>query len=251
MYYVATETREFRFPEELSLLEEINLPTELAVTLLGKTIPVEVTLEALERTHKIEGPNYRWLTDPDGTSWNSYSPMLVSFRDSEGKAWRIPRHWVNGDAPVENHVCYNVTREYVFSEFMVFPTSWDLAEINLPPNKCIMRGGQAYDNFEIKISPNQPVRVSWAGYNPPWRIPRTWRRRRIRLPEADVLIAQGVPPEVSAKFSGQIVTVNYHPGTLCCLPTQYRFRDGCDGPWAVNIADCVIVGYGDTEEKFV
>jgi hypothetical protein len=176
--------------------------------------------------------------------------MQMSFCDAQGKVWRIPRHWITNGLPVEPHISYNVTGEHVFSELMVFPTSWDLAEINLPPRVCRMRGGQPAPGLEVRISPNHPVSVHWTdGFGRPWRIPHSWRRRRIRLPQAEILAAQGVPPDVSAKFGGQIVTVNYHPGTLCCLPTQYRFRDGHDGPWPVRIEDCAIVGYGDKEEN--
>ena len=68
---------------------------------------------------------------------------------------------------------------------------------------------------------------------------------------AEVLAAQDVPPEIAAKFSEQVVTVNYHPGSMCCLPRQYRFRDGEGGRWPVRVEDCVLVGYGDAEESRV
>jgi hypothetical protein len=214
----ASETREFRFPDELFLLEEINLPADLAATLLGQTIPVDIVPEEQAATRQVEPDDYPQLIAPDGTRWNDYSPMQVSFRDSHGKVWRIPRHWVTGDVPVESHICYNVTREHMFYESLVFPTSYDLAEINMPPRVCTMRGGQPHDDFEVRISPNLPVSVYWSGYDCRWRIPHSWRRRRIRLPQTEILEAQDVPPDVSAQFGEQIVTVNYHPGTLC-LPT--------------------------------
>jgi len=62
------------------------------------------------------------------------------------------------------------------------------------------------------------------------------------LPKAAVLIAQGVPGDVAERFGQVIVSVNYHPGSLCCLTEQYRFRDGDGGtgryqsvtaPWLV------------------
>jgi hypothetical protein len=243
-----SETREFRFPDELFLLEEINLPADLAASPLGKNVPVDIVPEEQPAVRQVETDTYPCLIAPDGTHWNCYGPMQVSFRDSQGKVWRIPRHWIIGDAPVERHVCYNVTREHVFSEFMVFPTSYDLAEINMPPRVCTMRGGQPHDDFEVRIRPNHPVSVYWSGYDCRWRIPQSWRQRRIRLPKAEILAAHDIPPDVSTEFGGQIVTVNYHPGTLCCLPTQYRFRDGHGSKWPVRIEDCVIVGYGATEE---
>jgi hypothetical protein len=244
------ETREFRFPDELWRLQEINLPDELVESLVGKTVPVEILPAEQAAIRQVDTRNPPYLIAPDGTLWNCERPMQVSFKDAQGNVWRMPRHWITGDAPVVRQVCYNVTREHVFSELLVFPTLWDLAEINMPFRVCRMRGGQPHNNFEVTIKPNRPVSVHWRGYDCRWRIPHIWRRRRIRLPQAEILTAQDVPLEVSAKFGGQIVTVNYHPGTFCCLPTQYRFRDGRDGPWPVRIEDCVIVGYGDTEEKF-
>lgn len=249
MDLVAAETREFRFPEELWRLQEINLPDEVAKSLAGKTVPLEILPEEQAAIRQVDSRTPPYLIAPDGTFWNCERPMQVSFRDFQGGIWRIPRHWVTNDVPVERHVCYNVTCEHVFPELMVFPTSWDLAEINMPPRVCRMRGGQPHNDFEVTIGPDHPVSVHWSGYGGRWRIPHNWRRRRIRLPQAEILTAQNVPPEVSAKFGGQIVTVNYHPGTFCCLPRQYRFRDGRDGPWLVRIEDCVIVGYGDTQEK--
>jgi len=245
---VTSENREFRFPDEISLLEEINVPNEVAETLLGQIVQVDIVPEEQAATRQVEPDEYPQLISPDGTRWNDYSPMQVSFRDSQGKVWRIPRHWITGDAPVERHICYNVTSKHVFYESMVFPTSYDLAEINMPPRVCRMRGGQSHDDFEVRISPNHLVSVYWEGYDCRWRIPHKWRRRRIRLPQTEILTAQDLPPEVSAKFGGQIVTVNYHPGTMCCMQTQYRFRDDQGSKWPVKIEDCVIVGYGDAEE---
>lgn len=245
----APDTREFLLPEELWRLQEINLPDELAESLLGKTVEVEILPEEQAAIRRVGPDEYPHFIAPDGTLWNCERPMEVSFRDAQGKMWRIPRHWITGGIPVERHVCYNVTCEHVFSELMVFPTQYDLAEINMPPRVCRMRGGQAHMDFEVRIGPDNQVSVYWSGYGYRWRIPHKWRRRRIRLPQAEILTAQDVPPDVSAKFGGQIVTVNYHPGTFCCLPRQYRFRDGREGPWPVRIEDCVIVGYGDTEEN--
>jgi hypothetical protein len=44
------------------------------------------------------------------------------------------------------------------------------------------------------------------------------------------------------------MTVNYHPGSICYLLIQYRFRDDLVGVWPVRIEDCAMVGCGDTEE---
>src|ERR1700686_2418659 len=105
MDLVGCETRAFRFPEELSLLEEINLPDELAETLLGKTVPVDIVAEEQAATRQVETTTPPYLIAPDGTRWNCYTPIQVSFSDSQGRVWSIPRHWVTNDAPIGRHVC--------------------------------------------------------------------------------------------------------------------------------------------------
>jgi hypothetical protein len=42
--------------------------------------------------------------------------------------------------------------------------------------------------------------------------------------------------------------VNCHPGSRCCLPEQYRFRDDEGSRLPVLIRDCVLLGYGDAAE---
>src|SRR5579862_9208445 len=103
MDLVTSETREFRFPEELWRLQEINLPDEVAETLLGKTVPVGILPEEKAATRQVERDEYPQLRAPDGTLWNYERPMQVSFRDANGRVWRIPRHWITGDAPHEPH----------------------------------------------------------------------------------------------------------------------------------------------------
>ena len=82
-----------------------------------------------------------------------------------------------------------------------------------------------------------------------WRIPHDWRRRRIRLPAYDVLLENDVPPDVAEEFAGKAVSVNYPPGSLCCLPDGYRFRDGHGGRWPIRAIDCLLLGYGARDER--
>ena len=49
---------------------------------------------------------------------------------------------------------------------------------------------------------------------------------------------------VARGYAGEEVSVNYHPGSRCWLPDAYRFRDCFDRRWAVNMSDCVLLGYG-------
>ncbi|MGA2263435.1 MAG: hypothetical protein ABSH28_18615 [Acidobacteriota bacterium] len=69
------------------------------------------------------------------------------------------------------------------------------------------------------------------------------------LPAYDLLLENGVPPDVAEEFAGKAVSVNYHPGSLCCLPDGYRFRDGHGGKWPVRAVDCLLLGYGDRDER--
>ena len=64
------------------------------------------------------------------------------------------------------------------------------------------------------------------------------------MPKYDVLVSQRIPLEVAEKFAETIVSVNYHPGSLCCRRDCYRFRDSHGNRWPVRIFDCSVVGYG-------
>jgi hypothetical protein len=64
------------------------------------------------------------------------------------------------------------------------------------------------------------------------------------------LVSNGVIPDVAEEFAGKAVSVNYHPGSLCCLPDGYRFRDAVGDRWAVKMTDCLLLGYGDEDENF-
>jgi hypothetical protein len=68
------------------------------------------------------------------------------------------------------------------------------------------------------------------------------------LPSYEVLVAQEVPEDVAERFAGKVVSVNYHPGSLCCLPDCYRFRDEEKNRWPVFIRDCLVMGFGDAQE---
>ncbi len=71
----------------------------------------------------------------------------------------------------------------------------------------------------------------------------------LNLPDQDVLLRNNFPLEVAEEFGGHIVAVNYHPDSVCCLPDGYRVRDGHGGKWPVKAADCIVVGFGDEEER--
>ena len=91
-----------------------------------------------------------------------------------------------------------------------------------------------------------PIEASWCdpdGVH--WRILSDWRRRIVRLPDAPILANEGVAARMPDRCAMQTVSVNYHPGSLCCMPEYYRFRDVYGDKWPVRILDCELLGFGN------
>jgi hypothetical protein len=241
-------------PSEKYRLEEINLSGQLAESLAGKTVPIEAVPEVMPMTRQLEandrpaGGSF-WI-DTDGEMWNRYSRARVRFSDPEGCKWHLPRHWLTtGGTPLKEEAPYRVTQEMVWTEELHLPSMWDLSDINIEMGAASAAAGEP-TAIEVRAAPNQQVRVLWRDSSgKAWRIPHDWRRRRIRLPDYDLLLENGVPPDVAEEFAGKAVSVNYHPGSLCCLPDGYRFRDGYGGRWPIRAIDCLLLGYGDRDER--
>jgi hypothetical protein len=127
--------------------------------------------------------------------------------------------------------------------------SWaDLGDINIAPKIALQADGERTP-VEVVARPNDVARAFWrdpTGCR--WRIPHDWQRRRVRLPGSEILAAQQIPEEVAEAFGGATVSVNYHPGSLCCLPDAYRFRDKAGSRWPVRKRDCVVLGFGAVSE---
>jgi hypothetical protein len=222
--------QEMTLPADPVFLEEVNFPAALASELAGKVVTVEVLPEE---------PAYR-------------GPVAV-FMDFAGKSWRLPRRWLGG-APASSEpplaFTYCVQNTIEFSEHLFLPPLDDLSEINLPHHEMFRVEG-ASTVVQVRIAPGKAVEVWWRDRcDNVWRIPPIWRRRRILLPSYEVLLSQQVPAHVATAFARRIVSVNYHPGSQCCLPEQYRFRDEDGGKYPVYIRDCVVVGFGDETEHF-
>ncbi len=238
-------------PSDVNQLEEANLPPDLAAALAGQRVTVEVLPEEMPGTRRAEPGENPLLIDRQGNYVNDYNPVRVRYTDAQGRVWRLPRHWLAGGvgctAP-QPDCCYRVTRKHIFVETLHLPSYWDLTEINIPSPQAL--GADGKPTFvEVHLSPNAPVRVFWTdSVGGRWRIPHTWRRRRVRLPAFEILIAQGVPREVAVEYAQRLVSVNYHPGSLCCLREHYRFRDEQGNRWPVRRDDCFLLGYGDAEE---
>jgi len=167
--------------------------------------------------------------------WTSHGPW-------QGCPWRF-RYFRRSFPPHEKPI--------EFPERLHLPSFWDLVEINIPEREASRAAGRTA-KVRVCFAPREPVKVIWHdSTGTPWRIPHTWRRRRVRLPDREVLIEQGVPNDIAEEFSNRAVSVNYHPGSLCCLPDQYRFRDSAGNRYPVHISGCTLLGYGDAEEHRV
>ncbi len=246
-----SELRDLRLPKERFRLEEINLPSGLAQSLAGRTVTVQILLEEEAGTRRVEPPyDYPIIVDKDGNCWNDWRPVRVLYTDAEGRVWNLPRRWLpefqtNLEPFLEPSD--GALQEASFQEVLHLPTNWDLREANIPPDeaeKAYRRARVA--TIEVHLSPGQPAKVFWQSPNGTvWRLPHDWRRRVIQLPDFATLVSQQVPANVANEYAGTIVSVNYHPGSLCCLPEQYRFRDRERHPWPVRIQDCLVLGYGD------
>jgi len=236
-----------RLPEQPYRLEEINIPEDLARQLAGQIFEVEVVPEELPGTRRVAITDSPALIARDGTIWNDYRPVRLSFRDGEGRQWNIPRHWQGGPQIFVGPVVEagsQVFCECQFDETLHLPSAWDFEAINIPPDEADRGGGHA-TRVLVYLKPNDIVRVYWRdSIDRLWHIPHDWRRRRIRLPGADVLAAQGVPERVAEAYARAELSVNYHPGSLCCLQDAYRFRDETGERWPVKMCNCKILGFG-------
>jgi hypothetical protein len=243
-----------KLPSDVAQLEEANLPRDLATSLAGKEEAVELLWEKAPNLRRLEPWDTNGLIDRGGKSWSEHYPLQVFLRENGEKAWRLPRHWVGVTfhslqpwAPQPNSE-YLVSRQQILVESLHLPSFWDLLEINIPRQLAIAVAGKP-TKIQVRLNPDGPVRVtSNAPTGIQYVIPLTWRRRRVQLPERDRLTEDGVPEEIAAIYAGRVVSVNYHPGSLCCLQEHYRFRDEQGHPWPVKIRDCFLVGYGDADE---
>jgi hypothetical protein len=231
------------------------MPEELASALAGQAVDIKVHPEVPAGTLRLDindlPDGLPFLVGDDGIGWNAYWPARVLYTDADSRVWRLPRHWLTeGVLPVIGPSCYEVTHESSWLESWCPPTWWDLGDINIEDLPAV-DGERGAACIEVSVEPGEVPKVLWKGpFGKMWRIPHDWRRRRIKLPDCEGLLRNGLSPDVAEEFGGRIVTVNYHPGSLCCLRDAYRVRDGRGGKWPVRAADCVVVGFGDETERF-
>jgi hypothetical protein len=238
----------FFVPEEKFMLEEANLPTRVIECIAGESVWVETYPEEAPATRRVKPDDFPLLIDPKGNYWNDYRPLRVLYTDPQGQVWRFPRRWLPMFQPITEpclEFMETVWQEATFNETLNLPSDWDLREVNIPWSECHNSARKAAE-VEVRIRPGESAMVFWrdsAGNR--WRIPHDWRRRLIKLPKRDVLVSQQIPVEVAEKYAETIVSVNYHPASLCCLPDRYRFRDSSRNRWPVRIRDCTVIGFGD------
>ena len=242
-----------QFPNSTTLLEEVNLPPKVVRSVIGRTVTIEILPQEKAMSRRVDvknvGPDDSpFLIDDDGACWIDYRPVRVRFTYQDGRVWRVPRSWADRVPDGSSNLRLPVSNDFVLTETLNLPTEWDLTDINIPPIIAGRIGGQVV-SVEVRPYAGGLVKVLWRDPDGKvWRIPHAWRRRRIMLPDREKLVSQGIPDDVAAEYPHKIVSVNYHPGSLCCLPEHFRFRDGRGGKWPVRIADCNVVGFGNEPE---
>lgn len=240
---------ELQFPRTPHRLAEINLPDEVIDSVLGQAVTVSVYPAEKAMTRQIDPEHTEgesaYLIDREGLLWNDSRPVRVEFADDEGRVWRCPRFWLDG---IPDPVVSMAESSEVCEEINM-PTEWDLGDINISPSVAHRTPGKPV-RIDVRTVSGEPVEVNWCDpEGVRWRIPSDWRRRIVRLPDSPLLAAEGVPERMADRCAMQIVSVNYHPGSLCCMPEHYRFRDVYGDKWPVRISDCELVGFGNPSDE--
>jgi hypothetical protein len=236
----------FELPDSLWALQEINLPEELW-SLAGQTVQATVLPEEEAATRRVDPDDVPLWIDEEGNYWNDFRPVRVSF-EHDGRTWRIPLRWLEIGLPeslIDPSAIAKLTGEGTVSETLNLPNEWNLWELNIPWDVSCRAAGKPAQMHVLHV-PEGPPKVFWTAEGRTWRIPHDWRRRIVRLPDCAALMRESVPYRIAREFSGKAVAVNYHPGSLCCAPEHYRFRDANGCRWPVPIRDCVLLGLGDS-----
>src|ERR1700692_3580285 len=111
-----TSTQQLALPSEKFRLEEINMPEELAASLAGQTVAVDVFPEGppmVLRHHRNDPPDGLPILIVEGSvEWYEPWPVRVFYTDADGRIWRVPRHWLSsGVSPVIEASRYAITQE--------------------------------------------------------------------------------------------------------------------------------------------
>ena len=157
-------TKQIILPSEKFRLEEINLPEELATSLAGREITVDVLPEEPPLTRRLDlndpPDGLPILIDEEGVAWNAYSPPRVLYTDVDGRVWRLPRHWLSGGvSPVVDASRYEVADELCWHEIWCPPTFWDLSDINIPGSTAAAVGEGIW--IQVSVVPGEIAKVCW------------------------------------------------------------------------------------------
>ena len=199
------------------------------------------------RTFDVQTLQYEYLIDPEGKCWSEHYPLQVFFRDDcerfgdchdTGSAALL----IGYSRRLHNRI------QTIGSQANTFWRS---------PSTCLLFGiclkSTSLANWPWQQQGSQQKSKSVESRKPcsghvecshgdPVCHSAYLARRRVQLPERGRLTEGGVPDETAAIYAGRVVSVNYHPGSLCCLLEQYRFRDEQGNRWPVKIQDCFLVG---------
>ena len=214
-------TKQIILPSEKFRLEEINMPDQLATSLAGQEVSVDVLPEEPPLTRRFDLNNLPdglpILIDEDGVAWNAYSPARVLYTDTGGRVWRLPRHWLSGGvSPVIDASRYEVTDELCWHEIWCPPTFWDLSDINIPGSAAAAVGEGIW--IQVSVVPGEIPKVFWKDPSGKvWRIPHDWRRRRIKLPDCEGLLRNNLPEDIAEEF-GEPNRRRELPPRLAVLP---------------------------------
>jgi hypothetical protein len=203
-----TSTCKTILPSERFRLEELNMPDELASALAGQAVDAEALPEVPAETLRLDlerlPDGLPFLVGDDGIAWNGDWPARVLYTDASGRVWRLPRHWLTeGVSPVIEASRYEIAHKSSWLESWCPPTWWDLWDVNIEdaPAEDGQWGAAA---IEVSVAPGEVPKALWRGPSgKAWRIPHDWRRRRIRLPDCEGLLRNGLPPDIAEEFGGE------------------------------------------------
>jgi len=119
--------QQFTLPSSVHLLEEANLPADLARSLAGQSVVVKVLAEESYAYRERPDRKDYLLAKGDGDSWNAYQPTRILFKDADGRSWCLPRSWL-GTAHWESQVnwtCSDIEGIATLIEGVNLPSFWD------------------------------------------------------------------------------------------------------------------------------
>ena len=200
-------TCKIALPSKRFRLEEVNMPEELASALAGRAVDIEILPEVPSGTRRLDladlPEGLPFLMGDDGIAWNGYWPARVLYTGADSRVWRLPRPWLTEGAwPVIDASRYEVTHRLGWLEVWSPPTWWDLWDINVH-DMPVAKGRRGAACIEVSVALGGIPTALWRSPSGNlWRIPHDWRRRRIRLPDCEGLLRNGLPLHIAGDSAG-------------------------------------------------